>query len=1092
MKFFVIILFFLAFFVESTNAQFYNGHQMSFGKNRVQYKEYLWYYYRYQRFDTYYYPEGKDIALYAADKIETYLPQIESFFGYTLQKRIIFLVYNRLGDFRQSNIGLKTEDIESNVGGTTKIIDNKVFLYFESDHKKFDIQIKEAIAEIVLNEMLFGGKLREKVANSTLISVPDWYQKGLVAFAANEWNSEIENTIKDGITKKKYRKFNQLRGDDAKYAGYSIWYYISQIFGADAIPSIIYLTRINKNPDSGFLQVVGSSVKELTPDWKAWYLEKFANTNIQTPVPDSVKIVKRPKKSIKYLRPEITNNGKFLSYITNFNGRYKVWIYNTETKKRKVIFKRGEAVEQINDYTFPVMAWHPTGKLLSFTFEEKGFLYLMQYNTETKELKKRQLPYFEQIYDFSYADNGMVLVMSAQVKGLVDIFVFNITSGTFERITNDLADDINPQFIDNGQRIIFSSNRLSDTLVTYTSGVINDVSQFYNLFIYNYKQKVPVLKRVTDTKYTNEYLPSEQSVNSYMYTSDDNGIINLHMASTDSTISYIDTITHYRYFSTAYPVTNFDRNMDYYQYSKLKKQISSTFLYADRHPVYLIPNMPAKNSYKGTYKNTFFRNRLLHQYKRTDSLLVLKKIRAQKEQDRMDSLIANPPKNMQHPDSVRIDINNYLFEMDKNPAYQHFFYGKLVTNPKQQTDSVVAPRQKLYLTNFYTDYLVNQVDFGTLSESYQVYTGGPFYFNPGMNVFFKLGVNDLFEDYRVIGAMRVAGNLDSYEYLFSFENLRHRFDKQFVYHRQSFVNNSDQFLTKIITNEVKYIFKFPFNQISALKGTASLRYDKGFYLSTDYGFLQSKPEYQAFSGAKLEYIFDNSVELGLNLYHGIRAKAWAEVYQQVEGNYDMVNILGADLRIYQKIHRNLIFASRVAGSTSFGTGKLIYYLGGVDNWTTFSPTKQIFDASVDIDQDANYIYQAVATNMRGFLQNVRNGSSFITINNEIRWPIFRYFANRPINSDFFNNFQIVGFFDAGSAWSGLTPWSSINAYNKYTIENGPITVIIDIDRPSFVAGYGYGLRTRLFGYFMRFDWAWGIEGNVILPRIFYFSLNLDF
>jgi hypothetical protein len=43
-----------------------------------------------------------------------------------------------------------------------------------------------------------------------------------------------------------------------------------------------------------------------------------------------------------------------------------------------------------------------------------------------------------------------------------------------------------------------------------------------------------------------------------------------------------------------------------------------------------------------------------------------------------------------------------------------------------------------------------------------------------------------------------------------------------------------------------------------------------------------------------------------------------------------------------------------------------------------------------------------------------------------------------------------------------------------------------------VAGYGFGLRSQLLGYFVRLDWAWGIENNQIRPRVFYFSLSLDF
>jgi hypothetical protein len=43
-----------------------------------------------------------------------------------------------------------------------------------------------------------------------------------------------------------------------------------------------------------------------------------------------------------------------------------------------------------------------------------------------------------------------------------------------------------------------------------------------------------------------------------------------------------------------------------------------------------------------------------------------------------------------------------------------------------------------------------------------------------------------------------------------------------------------------------------------------------------------------------------------------------------------------------------------------------------------------------------------------------------------------------------------------------------------------------------VAGFGGGLKTRIFGYFIRGDIAWCVEDGVIKPNIFYLSLSLDF
>jgi hypothetical protein len=67
-----------------------------------------------------------------------------------------------------------------------------------------------------------------------------------------------------------------------------------------------------------------------------------------------------------------------------------------------------------------------------------------------------------------------------------------------------------------------------------------------------------------------------------------------------------------------------------------------------------------------------------------------------------------------------------------------------------------------------------------------------------------------------------------------------------------------------------------------------------------------------------------------------------------------------------------------------------------------------------------------------------------------------------------------------------------NAYDTEIIKNGPVVVTLDSNRSPVIVGFGAGLRAQLMGYFIRADWAWGIEDNYILPRIFYLSFSLDF
>ncbi len=1052
---------------------------MTFGKNRVQFHNRYWKYHRFDRFDVYYYKNGDSLSRKVARIAEAKIPEIENFFGYGLQKRLIFLTYKNLFSFRESNVGYDTGNENSNIGGATQIIDNKIFVYYEGDYKSMEKQITSGITKVLINDMLYGGSFGKKFTNSTLIELPDWYEKGLISYLSEEWNIYIENRIKDGFQSKKYKKINHLTGKDAEYAGHSFWYFIGETYGKDVIPSIIYMTRINKSIDSGFRFVLGLSIKELSPLWKDFYKQRFGERLETVELPDKKYEILKSKKNRVFQTVKISPDNRYIAYVTNQSGKYRIRLYDKQNKKVKTIRKKGHDLDQIPDFTYPVLVWHPFAGSLTFFVEEQGYLRMYMYNVKDKSLKRRNILFFDKILSASYSADGFLLAISAVIDGQTDIFIYNVAAGNYDRITDDAADDFNPSFIDNSGKIIFASNRNQK----------NKHSQQKDLFVYDLKKKTT--EQLTETPYYDENLPVEVKKNKYMTLTDKTGIVNRQIIEYDSVISFIDTAIHYRYFTDDFLITNYSRNIEFYDYNK-KEKITDDIIFNNKR--WFIFDENENFSKIKNIKQTHYRKILTSQLKYADSMRIVKEQEKILQKKRLDSLRKNPPENLLHPDSIPVDINTYVFETERKIKYYQLH--PLIDTIFEKKDTAGFLPTYNYLTNFYTNHLTQQVDFGLLNNSYQVFTGGAYYFNPGMNIFTKAGIYDLFEDYRITGGFRMGANLNSFEYLLSLENLKKRVDKQYLFHRQTYVGEYGDatytFYGKTISNELMYILKYPFNQVAAVRGTLSFRYDKGIYLANDVPTLAEPSMHQFFSGLKFEYIYDDTRNLGLNLYDGTRFKLFTEYYQEVDQGYTNLLTVGGDFRFYKRIHRDLIFASRFAAGASFGKSKLLYYLGGVDNWYVLNPDKMQFDYSVDINQNENYVYQAVATNMRGFVQNARNGTNFFVINNEIRFPIIKYFANRPLNSSLFNNLQIIGFADAGSAWSGLTPSDPSNAYNTETVKTGPVTVVIDKNRSPVVFGYGFGVRSKLFGYFVRLDWAWGIDNNIILPRIFYFSLNMDF
>jgi hypothetical protein len=1073
----------------NTYAQFYNGHQMTFGKNKVQYYNYYWSFYRFEDFDCYFNEYGRDLAQFTANYAEKKLADIEDYFDYNLEKRLIFIIYNKNAEYRQSNIGLTTFDEESyNTGGYSRIIKNKVMLYYEGDHIAFEKQISAAITQVIINEMLYNADVRDRVSSSSEIYMPDWFIKGLVNYVAYGWDYDAENRVKDGFASGKFKNINYLENTDAIDAGQSFWRFIGKKYGDAMIPNIIYLTKIYKNVKDGFLYVLGKDLKEVMKEWKAFYQEEYAGGSGQPQDDDN--LLKKSKKEQIYQQVKVSPDGNFIAYVTDDLGRKKIWIYNQATGKRKIIFRKEPKFEQVTDNTYPVIAWHPTGKILTFINDEKADLVMYFYRIDEKSMEKRNLLYFDKVLNFSYAPEGSRLVFSAVKNGITDIYVHTISSGTNDQITNDVQDDLYPSFLRGSQDvIIFSSNRLNDTLKN-TADPFEKSSEVFDLFTYDLAKNNKVLVRLPEGKYVNRFDAEGTGTNKFSYMGDQNGIFNRYTASFDSTISLIDTVTHYRYFIKSQPLTNYDRNI-------ISQSVASTtdglgeVVYRNRKYNLRKGSLNGNSSVPADeLKNTVLRderNLLMH---KADSVESLRQWLLAEDKKRRDTL--TKPLYEYYVKNEPIDISHYIFEKEKQNYYDQQ-WRKDYMDIDLDTGHIQLPLIRIYETSFYNNYIVNQIDFSFLNNSYQVYSGGSGYYNPGVNLLTKIGAIDLFENFRITGGFRFAGNFDSNEYLLSIENLRGKFDKQLIFHRQAYFAQSGDTLLKAFSHNIYLSYAKPFTPVFAFKGTVSYRNDRYIYLSRDIPTLNHDNFTQHWGSVKGELIYDNTRKRAVNIYFGTRFKIFGEYYRQLNKNATDMFVVGVDFRKYTRIHRELIWANRFAASTSFGPTKLIYYLGGVDNWMGYLFNKYpMFDQSVPVTPNVNYGFQALATNMRGFTQNIRNGNSFALINSELRWPFVRYFAGHPLRSNFLNSLQAVGFGDIGTAWSGKDPWSGQNGYDTQIIKNGPVSVTLDSNTEPIVAGFGAGLRAQIMGYFIRADWAWGIENYYILPRIFYLSFSLDF
>ncbi len=1162
--------------------------QTEFGKNRVQYHDQFmeWSQYESRNFLTYWYGEGRLIGQSVVQMAEYDFYEIQGILEHRMNDKIEIIVYNDVTDLKQSNIGSEevfmtggSEKLNAsnylsgtpsgiNTGGQTKIVNNKMFVYYNGDHNDLRRQIREGVASVYLNAMLFGSNLQEIVQNAVMMNLPEWFKEGLISFVGEEWNTELDNQLRDLFQSGMYEDFEALAEVHPRIAGHSLWHFISQHYGYSTVANLLYLTRINRSVESGFLYVLGSTYEKTAQSWDSYFRQRYAgevNGFKSTAELEGKQAIKN-KRNSPITELKINPDGTKIAFVINEIGRTKVYIQDVATGDRTCVQKGGfRNVLQATDYTYPLLAWNPNGLELAIISEHRDLVSLTKYNIMTKEKVTEEMnTQFQRIYSMDYVSSND-LVFSAAVRGQSDLFLYYTQTRQTQRLTTDFWDDLDAVFTNaHGQRgILFSSNRpdsLNERAVLDTILPITKFDLFYlNLDSISFNT-TGELVQVTRTPHANERKPMAVDDTWFSFLTDESGIFNRKNGYLEDYIHHFENIIEFedgpilrmnadsvleeKLDSAAFAkitsitldtiikqraithfATNYDRNIMEQNKARSNSRYVEKIFRDGTWEVYLNEMKPEESV---TPKFTGYQKQRVKIL--TAPVLEEKEIVVDnqlKETGKEPIDVSEVPQEKQ--DTSTIDIDNYLFQSEfddeevpvqtteeKKPEKPKSVQQPIVYQTVEQEEATKkvhdfrSSRIVPYRLKFRTDFVTTQLDNGFLFDGLNTYAGVPQDFGyPPPGILLKANFKDLFEDYEFEGGIRIPTSFNGAEYFAFFHDKKKRLDKRYAVYRRRlrftldpspppFKYDNSTFLTQ-------YQVRYPLDIYTSIRGSATLRFDKTVVLSSDRSTLEFPTQRTQRFGLRGEYVFDNTLDVSLNIKNGTRYKLFAELVKgfevdfrenfQFKANDGFMTVLGFDARHYQRVLKWSVLASRLAGATTFGKEKILYMLGGTDNWLIPS-----FDETIPLPSGNDFVYRSIATNMRGFKLNARNGNSYALFNAEFRMPVLRYLFRRSA-SNFIRNFQLVGFFDAGTAWEGVNPfneesplntWRSDSPSNPDFNPNSNVVVEVNYFRDPIVFGYGGGIRTLLFGYFVRLDYAWGVETRQVQDPRLYFSIGMDF
>lgn len=1032
----------------------------TFGKSRIQYKNFDWKLYSTQNFNVYFYKGGQLEAESAAIYAEKELKRVTSLIGYYPYSKVTLILYNSPTDRLQSNIGLNNDQYQT--GGETLFMKNKIELAFGGTQTEFKRDLSYRLTELLMNDMMYGGSLKEALQSSYLLRLPEWFISGVSAYTAEGWSIRMDSYMRDMLQEQERPRPEKVFVKSPELTGQSIWNYIAERYGYTAIQNILNLTRITRDVEIGITSSLNIPYKRFLDDWYNYYVQ--INTSTNNPLvmlPDGQKLFKKNKEGHFYGKPTLSPDGKLLAYVKNDNGIFKVFVQEVNSKKDYVVWRAGyKSLDQEVVYSLPVLAWRNNTQL-GIIEPRRGQMVLRQINARSRytfvpfyenlTTPASELEQFSHVNAMHYSEDGSTIVVSAVRNGQSDLYLLRADGRLQRQLTDDIFDDVDPVFLRGGAGIAFSSNRWVDTTAA-TSPSFNSIVNNYDIFLLNPTGPDNSIRQLTDA-IASEVKPRPTADGNLVYLSEESGIRNVYRYNLST--------------GTSTPVTNFLQSLEQYDYVPETNALAVVANDEGSHFVYLMPNY-APTALDELPKTS--RQIILETRARTAENAAAASRRKLLEQQEQQQAAAGK--------EGEVNIDDYEFDA------------------KAKSKTAAAPVKRASTGSGKVD-LLGPLDYDLRFSVEEIITS--VHADPllGFGIVAGVEMSDLFENHRIQGTAFMRTDFETNNFFAEYMNLTNRVDLGLQFERETLVGsllNAPGSVVRFTMNELTPVLKYPLSHSTSLHLKPKFVSNR-FVFKNDF----SVPDtVEMFWGGNAELVYDNSVVTGVNQREGTRFKVGFMTLKGFEGSAGDFSKFYVDFRHYLKIHREIILATRLSYGAFFGNSTKKFLIGGMDNWLLADEDDVAELNDVQINSPADLFYLEYVTPLRGFNFNVRSGSRHLLANAELRIPIVQYLYNGPIGSGFFRNLQLTAFADAGSAYSGANPFTGNNSINTRIVGGDtdlgrdPFEVTVINYRNPFLLGYGFGARTTLLGVYGKLDVAWGEEEDDRVGPKFYITLGYDF
>ncbi|SHF58350.1 component of the Tol biopolymer transport system [Fodinibius roseus] len=1103
---------FVAGAVHEASAQYF-----SFGKNRVQYDTFDWRYIQSEHFDVYYYTSGNyDLANFTATSLEAALRQFHEDFDHQIADRIQVIIYDSHNDFAQTNVIPLPAGAEG-IGGATDAYKNRITMPFQGDFTQFRSTLHHELEHAVINDMFYGGNVQSRLGGNAL-QIPLWFNEGMAEYTSLGWDTETDMWIRDAIINDYLPPIPRLGGYFAYRGGQSVWNYIVEEYGRQKITEIMQTMKTQRSVEAAFTRTTGYNIEELTDQWRDFYRKRYLpEVANREKIDDFAELVtERGKFGTYNTSPSVSPQGDKIAMITNARGYFDVVVVSALTgEKLKTLIKGEDNVnfEELNILN-PNLSWSPQGDKIALSSKSKGNdnLAIVDYNTGKVQLI--QFPRLDAIGSVAWAPDGNKIAFDGNIGPYQDIYVYNLQTEEFSNVTNDVISDYEPAWGADSETIYFVSSRGDEVnlnRVKNTSSLLL-TDDLYSTDIYSVKLGASRAERLTITPRWNENQPITTRDGELFFISDENGIPNVYQmnlsdrttspltdlqtgvmqmsVSADGSRLAVNTINEgaLDIFMVRAPLTRKkDQPLEPNQWAQRRAQETE----AERVPAtqYVREMLLSKPLGQSSLSEDAVNNVL----EREPKLAVVDTIKTDTTASEVAQ--ADTDTTSEGEESEEIDFRNYVFdssvEEDTVFAAKYLDKSKFDLEGNRTDDGRYIPRD--YRLKFSTDL---------------VYAGGSFSTYYGTYGLTQIVFSDLLGNHQIAFGSNLNFDLRNSSYFLQYGYMEKRTNWIFnFFHNASNFQDFSGRLYRFRSYGGAVNMQYPIDKFRRIDvGLSAIGLAQDFSVAFSD---QTQNETSTFLYPQITYTSDRTLPGYITPVGGSRYSVSLTASPPITSETPQFASVLGDYRKYFNLGSRYSFALRGSGAASFGSDSQTYFMGGMLGWIN----QKWSNNSLPLERLGDTFFTLPALPLRGHPYNATYGDKFSLINAEFRFPLFAAILPGPIPILPLYNLTGVAFWDTGMAWGQdvVFDYNDLQGNSRSAVlnsgdldfkvsERGERTFststgehTVRVNNGDILMGAGFGLRTIVFGFPLRYDVGWPFyRGGFDSDPIHYVTIGIDF